>query len=55
MSYVVDVLLGKQDIELGQMDRSVLDPLFNLWRRKQRADEVHAGFHEALSPCGNVA
>jgi|GEM_PF-4897410 len=49
MAFVVDVLLGKEDIELGMMDRSVLDPLFNLWRRKQRTDELHDGFLEALT------
>ncbi len=43
MSYVVDVLPGKQDIEVGRNQYSDLDLLFILWLGRQRMDAVHAG------------
>jgi hypothetical protein len=49
MSFVVDVLQGRQYLEPGPMDRSDLDPLLNMWRGGRRRDELHAGFREALT------
>lgn len=49
MSFVVDVLTGKQSLEPGPNDRTDLDPLLNLWRGGNRRDELHEGFTQALT------
>lgn len=49
MSFVVDVLQGREYLEPGPMDRSDLDPLLNMWRGGRRKDDLHAGFTEALT------
>jgi len=49
MSFVVDVLTGKQYLEPGPNDRSDLDPLLTMWRRGQREEALRAGFIEALT------
>ena len=49
MSFVVDVLQGRETLEPGHMDRSDLDPLLNMWRGGRRRSVLHAGFKEALT------
>ena len=49
MSFVIDVLTGRTYLQPGQMDRTDLDPLLNMWRGGRRKDELHAGFVRALT------
>ena len=49
MSFVVDVLNGRQHLDPGPNDRTDLDPLLNLWRGGKRKDELREGFTEALT------